>query len=256
MDNSPAWDEALRGVPPATRPFQRKDLSHVDPSQRPNQSDYDRYVYLMDFFKTCRFDPAALFERSPFIVVDFGINALLARATADLAILCEEAGRREEALAMRSAAERMKAGLETLWSPAAGQYVSKDLRSGRLLEVGSAAGFLGWYAGLPGAGRLRAKLESSLAAAPFGIATTHPLDPAFEPKKYWRGPVWPHINWLIATGLSESGLTEPARRVRTMTFELIQRHGFREYFHPQTGEGFGGTQFSWAAAVSLFWSET
>ena len=254
MDNSPAWDAALLGVPRATRAYKRKDTGHVDASQRPTQDDYDRYVYLMDFFKECRYEPSTLFERSPFIVVDFGINALLARACADLAQLCAEYGLSNEAAEMGEAARRMRQGLESLWSPVLGQYLSRDLRSGKLLECRSASGFLAWYAGLAGAGRSQEQLASSLAANPYGIASTHPKDPAYDPKKYWRGPVWPHINWLIALGLSESGLDQLAERLRAMTFDLLQRHGFREYFHPGTGEGYGGSQFSWTAAVSLFWS--
>ena len=254
MDNSPAWDAALQGVPPTSRPYKRKDTGHVDPSQRPAHSDYDRYVYLMDFFKECRFDPATLFERSPFIVVDFGTNALLARACADLGFLCRQHGLSAEASEMNLAAARMRQALEGLWSPALGQYVSKDLRSGKLLEAGSAAGFLAWYAGLDGADRSLGRLRASLSSKPYGVASTHPEDPSFDPKKYWRGPVWPHINWLIARGLAESGHEPSALQIRAMTFELLLRHGFREYFHPESGEGFGGSQFSWTAAVSLFWS--
>ncbi|MCZ2722332.1 trehalase family glycosidase [Marinomonas sp. 15G1-11] len=50
MDNSPAWDDILARVPQVTRAYQRRDLNHVDSDQRPLKEQYDRYIYLVDFF--------------------------------------------------------------------------------------------------------------------------------------------------------------------------------------------------------------
>ena len=35
---------------------------------------------------------------------------------------------------------------------------------------------------------------------------------------------------------------------------LIEASGFSEYFDPLTGEGAGGADFSWTAAIYLLWS--
>lgn len=36
-----------------------------------------------------------------------------------------------------------------------------------------------------------------------------------------------------------------------MAIDAIERHGFCEYFDPTTGEGLGGSAFSWTAAAYL-----
>ena len=262
MDNSPAWDAPIAAVPGTTRPYTRRDTGHVPAAQRPNQSDYDRYVYLLDWFREVQFNAAALYAESPFCVVDFGLNAILLRATDDLAALCEENSNPSGASEMRSAAQRARAALAGLWSDALGQFVSFDRRTNRPLEVATHATFLAWYAGLVDRSparaerdaRLIARLDAWLAAARFGVASTDPASPVYDPAKYWRGPIWPHVNWLIARGLRESIHFSRAERLRADTLALIARGGLREYFNPDTGEAYGGDQFSWTAAVTLFWA--
>ncbi|CAF3816378.1 unnamed protein product, partial [Rotaria sp. Silwood1] len=73
----------------------------------------------------------------------------------------------------------------------------------------------------------------------------------FESKRYWRGPVWAIINWLIADGLRKNQLIELAAIIESQTINAIERAGFCEYFDPMTGEGLGGNKLSWTAAAYL-----
>ena len=77
----------------------------------------------------------------------------------------------------------------------------------------------------------------------WGVATTSPAEPGFEPRRYWRGPVWISVNWLLADGLGP----EHVRR----TLELVAHGGMHEYFEPNTAEGLGADHFTWTAALSL-----
>lgn len=48
MDNSPAWDEAMKfPIDPRLPPYQRKDLTHVDAAMRPTKDTYDHYLTLL-----------------------------------------------------------------------------------------------------------------------------------------------------------------------------------------------------------------
>ncbi len=257
LDNSPAWDEPLAAVPPTSRAYARRDTGFVDAARRPRQADYDRYVYLMDFFRQTKFDPARIYAECPYRVADFGLNTILLRATDDLAELChrhDEPGAAEE---MGAAADRSRRALAGLWSEKSGVYVSRDTRTGRLLEARTHSTFLAWYGRVAHSvevdRRLLAGCNDWLARVPQGLPSTHPDAPEFEPQRYWRGPVWPHMNWLIAQGLAEAGHAAPPTALRHSTRSLIARGGFREYFNPLTGEGYGGSDFSWTAAVTLFW---
>ena len=84
-----------------------------------------------------------------------------------------------------------------------------------------------------------------------GVPSTPAFSPAFEPKRYWRGPVWAVVNWLIADGLRLNGADDLARRIERGTVQAIEKAGFCEYFDPTTGEGLGGDTFSWTAAAYM-----
>ena len=83
------------------------------------------------------------------------------------------------------------------------------------------------------------------------VPSTDPADPRFEPWRYWRGPVWAVVNWMLAEGLWKAGERRLAGDVRAGTGALIRDGGFCEYFDPMTGEGIGGATFSWTAAIAL-----
>lgn len=251
MDNSPAWDVPLARVPATTRPYQRRDLGHVDGAMRPPQSFYDRVVYLMDLHRACGFAPERILAESPYRVHDIGIVSVLQRASRDLAALCDDFGLRAEAAEMRGHVARTQAAVQALWSPRWQQYVSRDAASGELLDFPTSAGLLAAYAGF--ANDVSGTVAAWLDETPFGLPSTRSTSPGFESLRYWRGPVWPHMNMLVATGLAEQGHAALAGRIRAGTVRMVEAAGFHEYYDPLTGAGLGGRDFSWAAAVWLHW---
>ena len=61
-------------------------------------------------------------------------------------------------------------------------------------------------------------------------------DPGFNPKRYWRGPTWAIVNYLVARGLEEYGFEEKAARIRLDTRKVIQESGLAEQM-PSAGCG-------------------
>jgi glycogen debranching enzyme len=90
-----------------------------------------------------------------------------------------------------------------------------------------------------------------LAEVRLGLPTVPRSSPHFEPRRYWRGPVWAIMNWLLILGLRRNGLLDLAERLRVGTLHAIERAGFAEHFDPLTGEAGGGGTFSWTAAAYL-----
>jgi glycogen debranching enzyme len=70
-----------------------------------------------------------------------------------------------------------------------------------------------------------------------------------EERLLWRGPTWINTNWYVARGLRRHGREDLARRIEDRSADLVERNGFREYYDPFTGEGFGAEHFSWTALV-------
>jgi glycogen debranching enzyme len=83
------------------------------------------------------------------------------------------------------------------------------------------------------------------------VPSYDPADHGYDRRRYWRGAVWVNTNWLIWHGLRQHNLYTSAIAVAGSTMALVQRSGFREYFDPTTGEGYGSHDFSWTAALLL-----
>lgn len=89
-------------------------------------------------------------------------------------------------------------------------------------------------------------------ATPFPVPSVAINHPSFDPKEsiyIWRGPTWIIYNWFLHQFLMEKGFKNEASRLITSIKELIKKSGFREYYNPFTGEGYGAHDFTWAGLV-------
>jgi glycogen debranching enzyme len=223
---------------------------------RPSEDFYRRVIALVDLYASLDWDAAQMWRETPFRIADLALNSILHRANRDLLALAERfgnAGEREE-IAARLALSA--AAIGRLWSAEAGLFYSFDLIAQKPIPVASSASFLPLWAGVADASQAAAMtrtLERWGTQLSYLVPSTTPEDPRFEPRRYWRGPVWAILNYMIGEGFAEAGETAIAQRIKDDTTALIARAGFREYFDPQTGEGLGGVDFSWTAAVALSW---
>ena len=88
---------------------------------------------------------------------------------------------------------------EVLSDESIGVFI-RDEFSGELIRVPTSACFLPLFAGLAGNEqvlKMVSTLENWMDQKFLLVPSTAPHDPSYEPKRYWRGPVWPHINWMI-----------------------------------------------------------
>jgi hypothetical protein len=257
MDNSPAWDTPFTRVSPTpTSAIRRKDLGHVDAAMRPSEDFYKRVIALIDLYASLDWQPQRMWAQTPFKVADIGLNAILHRANRDLKALAERFGTRAQEAEIAARLDIAAAAIDRLWNPAAAIYQSRDLINGARIDARTSAGLLPLWAGIVPAHRLRAlcgTLEGWAERVRFLVPSTAPDDARFEPKRYWRGPIWGMMNMMIAEGLADAGADALARRIKADTARLVTG-GFREYFDPLTGSGLGGGQFSWTAAIALYWN--
>ena len=83
--------------------------------------------------------------------------------------------------------------------------------------------------------------------------STSPEEPEFHPRSYWRGPVWPVMNWLLWWSLVKAGEKGRAIQLRNHGLAQLSDGRFGEYYEPFTGEPLGSDEQSWTAAVALDW---
>ena len=82
-----------------------------------------------------------------------------------------------------------------------------------------------------------------------GPAQVHRGEPAFDPSAYWRGPAWPQLTYLFWVAARRFGFTAEADVLSARMVAGVDRSGFAEYWHPDTGRGLGAVPQSWAALV-------
>lgn len=258
MDNSPAWDGALRAIALSADQvplYERVDNLLGDPQERPSDFDYDRYSYLVAFMREVRYEPGLLHESCPFAIQPTLFNSLLVQANRDLASIARLVG--ENPLPHERLADLTATSLEKLWNAERRLYLDFDLRSGTHVESSTAAAFAPLYAGVPSTacaaqlveqlGRFIAELDDGQV----GVASIALDDSELRPQQYWRGPIWPLIQWVIAIGLDRYGYTRLGTRLRRTTVELAREHGFWEHYNPLNGTGQGDGSFSWTAGLVL-----
>lgn len=253
MDNSPSWDEPLSVVPEETDVhIERRDVKTVAANERPSQREYRQYLGIVQALRAANWDTERQPTDSPFSVEDPCFTAITARAAADLAEVADEAGL--DGAGPARVAETARAGLEALWDDELGWYRPFDERAQRRIGPATSTGLVALWAGVgaPRVHRIMDRVEAWSRTVASSIPTTDPDDPSFEPLRYWRGPVWVIVNWMVADGLLRSGLVDRAAALRAGTRRLVEQ-GFSEYYDPRTSVGIGGQGFSWSAALTLAW---
>jgi hypothetical protein len=253
MDNSPSWDEPLASVPEVSNEhIERRDTATVAADERPSQREYRQYLGIVATLRDAGWDTERQPADSPFVVEDPGFTAIAARAASDLAAAGAAADLDRTEPARIAAA--MASGLDRLWDDALGWYRPFDGRGQRFVGSATSTGLVAMWAGIPAAHsrRMMERVDAWRPAVPFAIPTTDPGDPSFDPIRYWRGPIWVLVNWLIADGLDRGGFSERAGALRTETRALVEK-GFSEYYDPRNAAGIGGRSFSWSAALTLAW---
>jgi hypothetical protein len=262
IDNSPTWDTPLKRMRIDRAnfpPYRRKDLEHgLDPSMRPSDDDYDRYVFLVDLFRRNDYDEARIQQSCPFLIQDPLFNSVLCRANESLVRIAETIGENPDAPRVW-ADKTARAIRKKLWHGEHDIFDAYDLVADELIEVDTAAGFLPLYAGAATreqAQKIYHRLNSaSFCALHQGNCFTVPnydtQKEGFDRSNYWRGPVWININWMLAQGLRRYGFTLKADSLQKDLLQLPIRFGFYEYFDSFDGTGYGTDNFSWTAALFI-----
>ncbi|MEP1586018.1 MAG: hypothetical protein ABJR46_12225 [Tateyamaria sp.] len=258
-DNCPEWNIGLdlMEVPTDLAPYTRMDNKHVDPSFRPTQDQYDKYLTIMAFGASVGWDQRRLTDEGPFLMADPNIHFVLLRADQDLLAMAQGLGKPQAMLdQIEGWIVSGHAASEYLWNNEVGAFTAREVRTGRFSNGFSNCSALCFYANsgtVEQRSRTLAHLERIDAAVDYMLPSWDPDATDFEAQRYWCGPLWPQMNYMTALGLDEQGAPEMAAKIRGDLCRAIERSGFWECFNPLTGEGCVGEKFSWTAAVWLSW---
>ena len=187
-----------------------------------------------------RYDP----EMRTLDCLDVGLNSLLALDAEMLALIAAERGdaTAAQAHAGRAAATREKIRTE-LWDPARKIFANR-LWSGAFVRSLGPTSFYPLAAGVPTPEQTEDLLVHLADPASFGGDPGLPGvtrdDPAFPDNSYWRGRIWPPLNYWVWQGLRRVGRRMEARTLAEQSFTLFSAAWARrlcpENYNATTGE--------------------
>jgi hypothetical protein len=199
---------------------------------------------------------ADMFALNQFIVEDVLVNTIYAENERVLSELLERAGDGEGARLWRRRADATAAALmDRCHDPSSGLFFDLAGISEEPLRVNTVSSLLPIL--LPQTTAPIVEAVVSHLSDPTEYASAFPvpsvamneasyMTPTAESKLVFRGPTWINTNWYLSRGLRRHGRPDLARRIEDCSAKLIERAGFREYYDPNTGEGFGAQDFSWS----------
>ncbi|MCA1666900.1 MAG: glycogen debranching protein [Thermomicrobia bacterium] len=223
-DNSPAWDAPMAAITVGDLPpYERHDFKHADPSMRPTMAEYDRYLWIVEVMKQGHYDEATTYRTNPFLVKGVWFSAIFVAANDALLEIAAIVGAPDaDRAAITGWRDRGLRGLDERWDPHFGLALDYDLRAAAPIPVRVMGGFAPLIAGHLTPGRRAAILQTYDSPAWLGHPqlrwpmplSTSPEGPGFDPRRYWRGPTWPVMNWLFWWALMQASETERAANLR------------------------------------------
>ncbi|KQT55377.1 MGH1-like glycoside hydrolase domain-containing protein [Aureimonas sp. Leaf427] len=215
-----------------------------------NSATHDEAVY----------DP----ETRTLSTLDVGLNAVLALDAQMLALIARELGRDAEAAEFEALAASSRDLIRTeLWNEARGLFANRQRTGGFVRSVGPTS----FYPLLCGAAtpeqakRLLAHLDDPES---FGgdwiIPNASRDDPAYKDNVYWRGRIWPNVNYFLWHALRAAGFEDEAGTFARKSFQLFEKSWAEqrivaENYNAETGEAMdqGDTDpfYSWGAMLPL-----
>jgi len=254
-DNSPDWDEAIDAIPvDNTLNIPRKDNDHINEDQRPTNDDYNRYMQIVYKCKEFDWDNKKIYDEGLFNVCDPGIQFIFIKACKDLYKIAVYLNRDDTYSTLEYWIRHYSYNSNKLWNNNVNAYSSFNIKTNKLHGCISCASMLYAYADIGNVEQRKYMIQHSkriLFYTKYGFPSYDPLQTRFNQKKYWRGPIWCIINFMLSIGFINTREIELAKKIKDNTLQLIENQGFYEYFDPYTGDGCGGKNFSWTAAIYL-----
>lgn len=234
-DNSPRFDDA-QGLPPRHSPL----------------DNFRKRLALAQGHAACMFNVEDC-SRLKFWVEDVSFNAISVRALETMAMIAREIGEATESLLFTLASRQIRTSMD-LHMKQGYRHFSLRGESQEKVCVETWAMFMPLYAGLLHKDEAKLLIERHLLNRDaffldFPIPSVAHREESYTEDDLWRGPTWIAINWFVYHGLKNYGYDDAARLLRDKTIELLIHSGFREYYNPRTGAGYGAHDFTWGGLV-------
>jgi len=199
-------------------------------------------------------DDSPMYEGVPFNkdkntleLQDVGLTSLVIADSLALVEMAEVLGREADAAELRERAATLSRNMEQLWNEKVGLYLNRRTDSGQQSHRLSPTLFYPLLAGVPDAERAQKIVAGHLLNpeefwGDWVIPSIARNDPDFEKQRYWKGAVWPPLNFLTYLSLRQAWFKDEAAELASKSLALLlaewQRQGYvSENYSAITGTG-------------------
>jgi putative isomerase len=199
-------------------------------------------------------DDSPMYEGVPFDkttstleLQDVGLNSLYIADCRALAEIANLLGDGSAAAELTARANLIAQRMASLWSPSVGLYLNRRTDSGQLSPALSPTVFFPLLAGLVTRKRAQEMVEKHLMNPaefyrPYMIPSISRDNADFPRQRYWKGAVWPPLNFIVYVGLRKYGFDSVGRELARTSDSILLRgwdeHGIvSENYSAITGTG-------------------
>jgi len=222
-----------------------------------------KYLKLIRDLKKNDWNLSLVKEKNMFSMQDVGVNGLTVAGIVSLSNLFKEAGNLEKFDEYYAKAEKMSNSIEKyLWNESKEYFYPRLCTDNpRKIIRSTAIGLSPLLSGLIEKDKANSVLENFLESeehfnSPYGVAFNSrselkkDKEITFDTDFLWRGPcIWMNINWIAAKAASIYERNDLAKEITKKTVKLLEKSGFREFYHPESGIGGGAKNFTWGTVV-------
>lgn len=244
LDALPAYDTLLQ-MPRVDEPGLRTAMERIFAAYAP-----------------LRHNLKVLMASDVFMVEDVMVNSFYAQGLRALARLCRTANEGHDAVEFDTLGERVESALvNKCYDDRVGVFFNLDGANETPARVLTATCLFPLIVPSLPQDIVRRLVEEHLHNPsefwlPYPIPCAAASEPSFDPEAktglLWRGSTWVNFNWVVVGGLRLHGYADIADELATRTCAMIARGGWREYFSPYTGQGYGAPNFGWTTLVLDF----
>jgi neutral trehalase len=217
---------------------------------------FEALAYVSAIFRLRRhgYSSKKILKQPKLVVFDLGFNSIFIRANDHLKHIAKEIGK-ELPASLQENIKLSEENIDQLWDGYTGQFQSKSFRTQQLTSESTIAALLPLYSGAITKERAQQLVDLMNNPEHFNLKYPVPSVPAssdyFDPSKYWQGPTWVNMNWLIIDGLKRYGYEEEADQLKQKTLQMVNSSNMFEYFNPINANPEGAEGFSWTAALTI-----
>ncbi len=205
--------------------------------------------------KVFRFNSQVILKKDYFNFEELLFNCIFIESARSLARLYNEIGRKKDAKKLNGiAAKSEKSLLEKCWDDQDEIFYPLYSKQERMAKIKTVTSFIPLFLELLIKKHL---LNSQEFWTEYPVPSVAKNEPYYFPKTpeyrfsklLWRGPTWINTNWFIVKGLKKHGYHKVANHIVKKSLEMIQKYGFREYYNPETGQGYSHKNFGWSTLI-------